>query len=98
MRDPTITVGDVRKAVKKMKILSAKQDSKGMIEYPIVDYRMTTIGRQNWEVCARMLVHDLLDLSEKDKALKAILDHYAIRYLPDGGYTMRLPRLLIGKL
>jgi len=59
------------------------------------DYRLTDIGRQNWEVCARMLVHDLLDEANENPALAKILSHYNISYTPDGGYTMALPRLKV---
>lgn len=66
-------------------------------EQRVVDYRLTEIGRQNWEVCARMLVHDLLDLSVNNPELKKVLDYYCIGYRLDGGYSMALPRLLLKK-
>lgn len=66
-------------------------------EQKVVDYRTTEIGRQNWEVCARMLMHDLLDLSETDQDLKKVLDYYGIKYRLDGGYSMSLPRLMLKK-
>lgn len=58
-----------------------------------LDYRDTEIGRQNWEVCARMLMHDLLDLAPSNPDLAEVLKHYKISYMPDGGYTMSLPRM-----
>jgi hypothetical protein len=58
-----------------------------------IDYRQTEIGRQNWEVCARMLVHDLLDIATANPEVKRILDFYSIKYTENGGYTMALPRL-----
>ncbi len=69
-----------------------------MDESKVVDYRQTEIGRQNWEVCARMLVHDLLDIAPKNPEVKKILDFYSIRYLANGGYTMALPRLRVRQL
>lgn len=66
-------------------------------EERIVDYRSTEIGRQNWEVCSRMLIHDLLDMSASNPELKKILDYYGIKYRLDGGYTMALPRLMLKK-
>jgi hypothetical protein len=62
-------------------------------ETRIIDYRQTEIGRQNWEVCSRMLIHDLLDISITNPDVKRLLDFYSINYLPNGGYTMALPRL-----
>jgi hypothetical protein len=64
-----------------------------MSEEKVLDYRTTEIGRQNWEVCARMLVHDLIDESENNPGVAKILKHYRIRYLHPGSYTMALPRL-----
>lgn len=66
-------------------------------ETRVIDWRQTEIGRQNWEVCSRMLVHDLLDLAETNKELKTILDFYRISYTDNGGYTMCLPRLMLNK-
>ena len=66
-------------------------------EGKIVDYRLTEIGRQNWEVCARMLAHDLLDMSKTNKEVKALLDFYRIKYTDNGGYTMALPRKFLIK-
>lgn len=63
----------------------------------LIDYRLTEIGKQNWEVCSRMLVHDLLDLSLENPELKKILDFYRISYTSNGGYTMALPRLMLNK-
>lgn len=74
-----------------------KKYNQHVSELKVVDYRMTEIGRQNWEVCARMLVHDLLDLSHKNPELKKILDYYEVQYRLDGGYTMALPRLMLKK-
>lgn len=60
-----------------------------------LDHRNTEIGRQNWDVCGRMLIHDLLDLAESTPALKRVLDFYQIGYTENGGYTMALPRLML---
>jgi hypothetical protein len=61
----------------------------------IIDYRNTEIGRQNWEVCARMLIHDLLDMAPTNPEVKKILEFYSISYMENGGYTMALPRLKV---
>ena len=61
----------------------------------VQDYRLTEIGRQNWEVCARMLVHDLLDEADHNPDLAKILKHYNVQYLSNGSYTMALPRLKV---
>ncbi len=61
----------------------------------IVDYRLTEIGRENWDVCHRMFIHDLIDISSSIPQLKNILDFYSIGYTPNGGYTMALPRLFL---
>lgn len=58
-----------------------------------VDYKLTEIGKQNWEVCSRMLMHDLMDLSEDIPELDAVLKHYRVAYTEHGSYTMALPRL-----
>lgn len=63
------------------------------MENKIIDYRQTEIGRQNWEVCARMLVHDLLDIGPTNAEVKRVLEYYSIHYLENGSYTMALPRL-----
>lgn len=81
----------MKKQLKEM----VKKYNQHVTEQRVVDYRTTEIGRQNWEVCARMLVHDLLDLSASNPELKRILDYYGIRYRLDGGYTMALPRLML---
>lgn len=61
----------------------------------IQDYRTTQIGRENWEVCSRMLVHDLIDMAEKVPAVASLLKFYGIGYHESGGYTMALPRLYV---
>jgi hypothetical protein len=82
---------EMRKAVKLMKKKEIKPDAQGNYIFPL-DYRTTEIGRQNWEVCTRMLVHDLIDLAASTPELKALLEFYHIGFTPDGGYTMALPR------
>ncbi len=66
-----------------------------MDESKNLDYRLTEVGRQNWEVCARMLVHDLLDIAPKNPDVKRLLDFYSIGYTSNGNYTMALPRLKV---
>lgn len=66
-------------------------------EENLVDYRVTEIGRQNWEVCSRMLVHDLLDIGKTNKQVQDLLDYYHINFTSNGGYTMALPRKEIFK-
>lgn len=64
----------------------------------VQDYRKTEIGRQNWEVCQRMLMHDLIDMSVNFPCLDRLLKLYRVGYTQDGGYTMALPRMgSIGK-
>lgn len=58
----------------------------------IKDHRDSWIGQQNWEVCQRMFVHDLLDLRGSVKEIDEVLKYYSVVYLPDGGYSMALPR------
>lgn len=61
-----------------------------------VDYRVTAVGRQNWEVCERMLAHDLVDLSYIPE-IKALLDYYRITVLSNGAHSMALPRKMLNK-
>lgn len=56
-----------------------------------VDWRLTEVGRQNWEVCHRMLVHDLVDLHIP--AVDELLAYYHIEVLPNGAHSAALPRL-----
>ena len=51
------------------------------------------IAKENWEVCHRMFIHDLLDMANENPVIKAVLDIYSIRYYGNGGYTMALPRI-----
>lgn len=57
----------------------------------LMDWRFTEVGRQNWEVCHRMLIHDLVDLHipQVDK----VLAYYHISVLPNGAHSAALPRL-----
>lgn len=59
---------------------------------PIQDAMASPIGRENWAVCTRMLVHDLIDIATENKQIKTLLDFYNIRFLINGGFTMALPR------
>ncbi len=63
------------------------------MEGKIVDYRLTEIGRQNWDVCHRMIMHDLLDMNIPE--VKELLKYYSISYTDNGGYTMALPRKML---
>jgi len=56
----------------------------------VQDYRTSPVGVTNWEVCSRMLVHDLLELDIPE--VKKILRHYSITGTIWGTYTMALPR------
>lgn len=58
----------------------------------IVDYRQTEVGRQNWEVCSRMLAHDLVDMSARIPEIKSLCEFYSITVLDNGAHTMALPR------
>lgn len=64
-----------------------------MSELRVLEAQSSQVGRENWTVCERMLMHDLLELAEKTPALRKLLDFYSIGYLPDGRFTMALPRL-----
>lgn len=61
-----------------------------MVAPALVDWRTTSIGRENWEVCHRMLIHDLVDLNNKE--VNRILAFYNITILPSGTHTAALPR------
>lgn len=71
----------------------AKRKAEGDMSDPTkhCDWRLTEVGRQNWEVCHRMLVHDLVDL--KIPAVDQLLAYYNIMILPNGAHTAALPRL-----
>lgn len=69
-----------------------------MTEQRVIDYRLTEIGRQNWEVCHRMLIHDLLDIRKDCPQVDALLSFYSIEFMPNGGYSMALPRAMLLKL
>lgn len=88
----TPTVGMIRKAVEKMKKLNVKPNTDGNYLFPI-DYRSTPTGRENWEVCSRMLIHDLLEMDIPE--VKTLLKFYSITGTPWGTYTMALPRFNI---
>lgn len=57
----------------------------------LCDWRTSPIGIQNWEVCHRMLIHDLVDLNLP--AVNELLAYYNIEILPNGAHTAALPRL-----
>jgi len=69
-----------------------KKEKTKINEAHLVDYRMTEVGQQNWEVCTRMLAHDLVDMAEHNKEVKELLTFYSITVLPNGSHTMALPR------
>jgi hypothetical protein len=61
-------------------------------ESKLVNYKLTDIGMQNWEVCARMLAHDLVDMAERVPEVKELCEFYSITVLSNGAHTMALPR------
>lgn len=71
-----------------MNVIQKNQKAVGL-----VDWRTTEIGRQNWEVCHRILIHDLVDL--KSPAVNRILAFYNITVLPNGTHTAALPRFYV---
>lgn len=62
-------------------------------EKKVLDWRTTSVGRENWETCHRMLVHDLIDLAPNCPVIQSVLQFYGISFHESGGYTMALPRL-----
>ena len=60
----------------------------------VLDAKSSPVHQQNWEVCIRMLVHDLIDISETNLEIKKLLKHYDIAYF-NGGFTLSLPRLKV---
>lgn len=63
-----------------------------------LDAMASPIGQQNWHVCTRMLVHDLIDLSASNKDVKELLRYYRITFHPSGGFTMALPRKMLPQI
>jgi len=64
-------------------------------EKRILDANATSIGRQNWEVCTRILGHDLINIAATNKEVKDLLNFYHITFHESGGFTMALPRLKV---
>jgi hypothetical protein len=56
----------------------------------VLNYKSSPVGVENWEVCSRMLIHDLLEMDIPE--VKKLLGFYNIKATPWGTYTMALPR------
>lgn len=79
-------------SVTKREIVQAVETLRAQHPSPadIVDWRETEIGRQNWEVCHRMLIHDLVDLNLPE--VNTLLAFYRVFILSNGAHTAALPR------